>query len=81
MAKATDNLGVGVLGASGYIGAELMRYVALHPRLSLRWATANRDAGRPVGDVFPNLQGFVNQRFLKADVDAAQGFLRPKIAT
>ena len=67
MAKATDNIGVGVLGASGYIGAELMRYVALHPRLSLRWATANRDAGRPVGDVFPNLQGFVNQRFLKAE--------------
>ncbi len=67
MANATDNIGVGVLGASGYIGAELMRYVALHPRLSLRWATANRDAGRPVGDVFPNLRGFVNQSFLRSE--------------
>jgi len=67
MANATDNIGVGVLGASGYIGAELMRYVALHPRLSLRWATANRDAGRAVGDVFGNLRGFVNQSFLKSE--------------
>ena len=67
MANARDNIGVGVLGASGYIGAELMRYVALHPRLSLRWATANRDAGRAVGDVFPNLRGFVNQSFLKSE--------------
>ena len=74
MANATDNIGIGVLGASGYIGAELMRYVALHPRLSLRWATANRDAGRPVGDVFPNLRGFVNQSFLGArDVETRFG--------
>ena len=67
MANATDSIGVGVLGASGYIGAELMRYVALHPRLSLRWATANRDAGRGVGEVFPNLRGFVNQSFLRSE--------------
>ncbi len=67
MAQTTNNIGVGVLGASGYIGAELMRYVALHPRLSLRWATANRDAGRGVGEIFPNLRGFVTHDFLKAD--------------
>ena len=65
--KEDATLGVGILGASGYIGAELMRYVALHPRLALRWATANRDAGRPVSDVFPNLKGFVDARFLAAD--------------
>ena len=62
-----DSIGVGILGASGYSGAELMRYVSLHPRLELKWATANRDAGRAVGDVFPNLRGFVDQNFLKAD--------------
>lgn len=67
MASAKDKIGVGILGASGYIGAELMRYVDLHPRLSLQWATANRDAGRTVGDVFPNLRGFVNQSFVKSE--------------
>jgi len=62
--SSSDKIGVGILGASGYIGAEMMRYVALHPCLDLRWATANRDAGLPVGDVLPNLRGFVQQVFL-----------------
>ncbi len=56
----------GVLGASGYIGAEVMRYVALHPNLALEFATANRDAGKPIGHVLPNLGGFFEQKFLTA---------------
>ena len=43
-----------------------MRYVALHPDLSLEWATANRDAGKPIGDVLPNLRGFFPHSFLTA---------------
>lgn len=62
--SATGQIGVGILGASGYIGAEMLRYVVAHPALDLRWATANRDAGRPVGDVLGNLKGFVDQAFV-----------------
>jgi len=62
--KSDQKTGVGVLGASGYIGAELLRYIVCHPALELRWATANRDIGRRVGDVFPNLRGFVEDSFL-----------------
>ena len=67
MQKGTEKIGVGILGASGYIGAELMRYVSLHPKLNLVWVTANREAGRAVGDVFPNLHGFVDQNFQKLE--------------
>jgi len=67
MTSETDNIRVGVLGASGYIGAEVMRYVALHPHLSLEWATGNRDAGKLIGDVLPNLRGFFPHSFLTAD--------------
>jgi N-acetyl-gamma-glutamyl-phosphate reductase len=56
---------VGILGASGYIGAEMMRYVVCHPSLGLRWATANRDAGRRVGQVLPNLGPFLDQSFIR----------------
>ena len=67
MTEETHRVGVGILGASGYIGAEMMRYVALHPGLTLRWATANRDAGKEIGAVFPNLRPFIRQRFLNAE--------------
>lgn len=36
---------VGVLGASGYAGRELCRFIATHPRLDLAFATANERRG------------------------------------
>jgi len=47
---------VGVLGASGYTGADLVRLIAAHPRLELGLATANAHAGRRLGEVFPHLE-------------------------
>ena len=72
MSSNDSTIRAGVLGASGYIGAEVMRYVALHPNLTLEWATANRDAGRPIGDVLPNLRGFFSQEFLTAEAGEAR---------
>lgn len=46
-----------VVGASGYTGGELLRLLARHPRASLRQATSNRLAGRPVTSRHPNLRG------------------------
>jgi N-acetyl-gamma-glutamyl-phosphate reductase len=46
---------VAVLGASGYSGAELLRYIAGHPDLHLAWATADSNAGKTVGEVFGHL--------------------------
>ncbi len=44
-----------IIGASGYAGAELMRYLAVHPGLDVAWVTANRNAGRPVSDLYGHL--------------------------
>jgi N-acetyl-gamma-glutamyl-phosphate reductase len=46
---------VAVLGASGYSGAELLRYIAGHGGLELVWATADSNAGRALSEVFPHL--------------------------
>ncbi|HVL80767.1 MAG TPA: N-acetyl-gamma-glutamyl-phosphate reductase [Actinomycetota bacterium] len=46
---------VGVYGASGYTGAELLRYLDRHPVLDVVWATAGSNAGRRVIDVSPHL--------------------------
>lgn len=48
---------VGVVGGSGYGGAELLRLLASHPSLKVRAVGASRAAGRPVGAVFPHLEG------------------------
>jgi N-acetyl-gamma-glutamyl-phosphate reductase len=44
---------IGVLGASGYTGAELVRLLLRHPDVEIVLLTADRRAGKPMADVFP----------------------------
>lgn len=46
---------VGIAGASGYTGAELLRLCAGHPELDVAWAGAARQAGSLVGELYPSL--------------------------
>ncbi len=56
--NATSNaIPVGILGASGYTGAELVRLLARHPGVEIRAMTADRKAGQEMGQVFPHLGG------------------------
>lgn len=48
-------LKIGVFGASGYAGAELLRLAAAHPNLSVVMATADTQAGGKVADLYPSL--------------------------
>jgi N-acetyl-gamma-glutamyl-phosphate reductase len=44
---------IGVLGASGYTGAELLRLLIPHPRVEIVLLTADRRAGKSMAEVFP----------------------------
>lgn len=46
---------VGIVGASGYAGAELLRLIAAHPNLELAWATGDTQAGTAVTELYPSL--------------------------
>lgn len=46
---------VGILGASGYAGSELLRLLAAHPEMDVRLAGADSQAGTRVADLYPNL--------------------------
>jgi N-acetyl-gamma-glutamyl-phosphate reductase len=48
-------LRAGVIGASGYTGAELIRLLLGHPHAAITVLTADRKAGRTMADVFPHL--------------------------
>jgi len=47
---------VGIAGASGYTGAELLRLLSGHPQLEVGVATAHSHAGLPVGGHTPSLR-------------------------
>ncbi len=51
----TSSIAAVVLGASGYVGGELLRLIAGHPNLELAAAVSDSGAGKPVGDLFPHL--------------------------
>ncbi len=49
---------IGVLGASGYTGSELVRLLLRHPRAEIALLTADRRAGQAVRDVFPQFSPY-----------------------
>jgi len=52
-----ETLSVGVVGASGFTGAELLRLLAQHPHLDVAVTTGESSAGRRVADMYPSLIG------------------------
>ena len=49
---------IGVLGASGYTGAELVRLLLRHPRAEIALLTADRRAGQDMRSVFPQFSPY-----------------------
>ena len=46
---------VGIVGASGYTGAELLRLCHHHPDMEVAWATGDTSAGTAVAQLYPSL--------------------------
>jgi len=64
---------IGILGASGYTGAELVRLIAGHPSgLEIAALSADRRAGETMADVFPHLRHLALPRLARIeDIDPA----------
>jgi N-acetyl-gamma-glutamyl-phosphate reductase len=58
---------VGVLGASGYTGAELVRLLLRHPKVEIALLTAERSAGKAMRDVFPQFSPFELPKLVAVD--------------
>ncbi len=52
---------VAVAGASGYVGGELLRLLATHPRIRVGALTAGDRVGRTVGEMHPHLVPFADR--------------------
>ena len=60
---------VAVAGASGYMGAELLRILLGHPNVSVTAVTSDRLAGEPLAKAYPHLRGLTDLRFTELDPD------------
>ena len=63
---AGDTIRIGILGGSGYGGAELLRILLLHPQAEPVFVTANEHAGKSVAEVHRNLYGLTDLKFRSA---------------
>ncbi len=65
---------IGIIGASGYTGAELLRLVAGHHGLELAFATGDSQAGEGIGELYPSLAAVFGDRdFQRWDVSLLAG--------
>jgi len=61
---------IGIVGATGYTGVELLRILSTHPDIEISYVTSRSNAGMRVDAMFPNLRGFVDLEFSDPDTDA-----------
>ncbi len=67
MGAKSDKTRIGVIGASGYTGADLIRLLACHPHAEIALMTANAQAGKPLAAVFPHLGGLDLPQLIKVE--------------
>jgi N-acetyl-gamma-glutamyl-phosphate reductase len=58
-------INIGIVGGTGYTGVELLRLLAQHPNARLTAITSRSEAGMPVADMFPNLRGWIDLKFVE----------------
>jgi N-acetyl-gamma-glutamyl-phosphate reductase len=56
-------MNVGVVGASGYAGGELLRLLSEHPQFNLIYISAGTNAGEEITSIHPQLLQFGNSKF------------------
>ena len=66
-------LKVGIYGASGYTGQELLRLLLRHPQAEVVALTSRRYAGVPVSDIYPVFVGLTDLAFVDASPEDVAG--------
>lgn len=61
-------MNIGIMGASGYAGGELIRLLLHHPEVEIELATSSRFAGEFVYVVHPNLRGSTKLKFTPPNI-------------
>ena len=66
--KMSDQIRVGIVGASGYVGGELLRILVNHPNTKITVATSKKYEGEVLHRVHPNLRSFSDLKFTAPNI-------------
>ncbi len=61
---------IGIIGSTGYVGAELVRLLATHPYITLQHLTSKSFSGQAFSDIYPALRGICDLK-LEEDFNPA----------
>lgn len=62
---------IGIAGASGYTGLELLRLLLKHPEAEVTFVSSQQYEGKRVSEVFPSFSGFSDLEFVALDSPVA----------
>jgi N-acetyl-gamma-glutamyl-phosphate reductase len=62
-----EKIRIGIIGARGFAGGELLRLGLQHPQLAITYVTSESQAGTSVAEGFPGLRGATDLRFSAYD--------------
>ena len=69
-----ETIKVGIAGAAGYTGCELIRLLATHPQAEISWLmTGKTNEGKRLHEVFPHLRGVPDRVFQPLEPSSAEG--------
>ena len=60
---------IGVVGASGYAGGELLRLLSAHDNFELTYISAGSNAGEEITSIHQHLLNFAGRKFEKTDIE------------
>jgi N-acetyl-gamma-glutamyl-phosphate reductase len=55
-----ERISIGIVGASGYGGVQLVRLLQDHPAVEIAYLGGNSSAGKTMGDIYPHLSRAAN---------------------
>ena len=64
---------IGVIGASGFVGGEMLRLLVSHPKVEISMVTSRQYVGEYVSRIQPSLKGFTDITFSELDLGLNNG--------
>ena len=57
---------IGIIGATGYTGEELLRVLVRHESVQVKFVTSEKDKGKLLSVIYPHLPAYKNKQFISA---------------